>query len=214
MELKYKILYAVLIVGVFLLFNVLCFVLVKKQLYGAYDYKQMRDIQKLTEKLKQVNQMSIEKVKEYLAPFGLQDRVAELTVSSATVEEAAAALHCEPCRIAKSMSFYRGDRAVIVVMAGDVKTDNAKFKAVFGCKASMLKGEDIEKFTGYRPGGVCPFANPAGTEVYLDDSLKRFDVIYPAAGTANSAVRLTPDELALASKSCGWVDVSKPYAKS
>lgn len=211
MELKYKILYAVLIVGVFAAFHALLYVLVKKRLYGAYDFKELRNIQALTEKIKKVNQMSFEKVKNHLAAFGLQDRAKELSVSSATVEEAAAALGCEPCCIAKSMSFYRGSSAIIVVMAGDVKTDNPKFKAAFGCKPSMLKGDDIEKFTGYRPGGVCPFANPEGTQVYLDESLKRFDVVYPAAGTASSAVRLTLDELEKASASQSWVDVSKPY---
>lgn len=210
MELKYKILYAVAIVAIFLIVNAVCFIIVKKRMYSAYDYSAMRDIESLTEKLKRKNKMSIEKVRNYLANFDLQDRVKELEVSSATVEEAAQALHCEPCRIAKSMSFYKDDGAVIVVMAGDVKTDNPKFKAFFGCKPSMLKGDDIEKYTGYRPGGVCPFANPQQTAVYLDESLKRFDVVYPAAGTANSAVRLTVDELEKASCSRGWVDVSKP----
>lgn len=156
--------------------------------------------------------MSFEKVKEYLAGFGLDDRAIDLKDSSATVALAAAALGCEEARIAKTMSFLVDDAPLIIVVAGDCKVDNHKFKETFHKKAKMIPGADCEKYLGHRPGGVCPFALAETIPVYLDVSLKRFDIVYPAAGTDHSAVRLTLPELERASKSKGWVDVCKGNA--
>ena len=153
--------------------------------------------------------MNIEQVKAYLADCGLGDRVQEFDVSSATVELAAQALGCEPCLIAKTMSFLVEEHVVLVVLAGDARVDNAKFKAVFHQKAKMLSHEQVAELTGFPVGGVCPFLAPEGTQVYLDESLKRFEYVYPAAGSRNSAVRLTVDELARAVKPEGWVDIGK-----
>lgn len=153
--------------------------------------------------------MTIEKVKAYLAECGLGDRVTEFGVSSATVELAAQALGCEPCLIAKTMSFLVDDHVVLVVLAGDARIDNAKFKAFFHQKAKMLSHEQVSEMTGFPVGGVCPFLAPQGTQVYLDISLKRFPFVYPAAGSRNSAVRLTPEELECAAKPEAWVDVGK-----
>lgn len=155
--------------------------------------------------------MSVETVKAYLEKRGLGDRVIEFDVSSATVELAALAVGCEPCRIAKSLTFYdpAGDGCVMILAAGDARIDNPKFKAVFGGKAKMLSAEDVPAFTGHAIGGVCPFGVGEKTKVYLDASLKRFDVVYPAAGSAQSAVRLTLPELEEASGSAGWIDVCK-----
>jgi prolyl-tRNA editing enzyme YbaK/EbsC (Cys-tRNA(Pro) deacylase) len=152
----------------------------------------------------------IDDVKRYLEAFGWADRVQEFDVSSATVELAAKALQCEPRRIAKTLSF-KGEPALLVVAAGDARIDNRKFKAVFGMKAKMLSPEEVERFTGHRIGGVCPFALPEGTAVYLDASLQRFETVYPACGSANSAIRLTPKELERASRALGWVDVCKDW---
>ena len=153
--------------------------------------------------------MAIEKVKEYFAKCGIADRVREFDVSSATVELAAAALGCEPCRIAKSLSFFVGDKPILVVTAGDVKVDNAKYKARFGVKAKMLTFEEVEPTIGYGVGGVCPFAVNDGVEVYLDESLKRFETVFPACGSANSAIELTIPELEKYSGFAAWVDVCK-----
>lgn len=153
--------------------------------------------------------MTIEKVKAYLAECGLGDRVTEFDVSSATVELAAQALGCEPCLIAKTMSFLVDDHVVLVVLAGDARIDNAKFKAFFRQKAKMLSHEQVSEMTGFPVGGVCPFLAPEGTQVYLDCSLERFPFVYPAAGSRNSAVRLTPEELERAAKPEAWVDVGK-----
>ena len=153
--------------------------------------------------------MSVEKVKAYLEQFGLKDRLHEFSVSSATVELAAQALGIEPAHIAKTISFYSPNGCLLIVTAGDGKIDNAKFKAAFGFKARMLKGEDVETLTGYRVGGVCPFDNPPTAKVYCDTSLRRFEKIYPAGGSDNSCVELTCDELARISHSCEWVDVCK-----
>jgi len=153
--------------------------------------------------------MTIEQIKAYLDECGLDGRVHEFDVSSATVELAAQALGCEPCLIAKTMSFLVDDHPVLVVLAGDVKVDNAKFKAAFHQKAKMLSHEQVAEMTGFPVGGVCPFLAPANTPVYLDESLKRFEVVYPAAGTRNSAVKVTIPELEKAAKPAGWVDVSK-----
>ena len=153
--------------------------------------------------------MNIEQVKAYLADCGLGDRVQEFDVSSATVELAAQALGCEPCLIAKTMSFLVEEHVVLVVLAGDARVDNAKFKAVFHQKAKMLSHEQVAELTGFPVGGVCPFLAPEGTQVYLDESLKRFEYVYPAAGSRNSAVRLTVVELTRAVKPEGWVDIGK-----
>ena len=153
--------------------------------------------------------MTIEAVKQYLTTCGLDDRVTEFDVSSATVELAAQALGCEGCLIAKTMSFLVGDHVALVVLAGDARVDNAKFKSVFHQKAKMLSPDQVSERTGFPVGGVCPFLAPEGTKVYLDESLKRFEVVYPAAGSRNSAVKLTPAELERAAKPEGWVDVSR-----
>ncbi len=156
--------------------------------------------------------MSVERVKNYLRPYGMEDRVREFPVSSATVELAAQALQVEPARIAKSISLHDGGSGcLIIVMAGDAKIDNAKFKAEFGYKAKMLKLEEVKPLTGYAVGGVCPFGNPPGAKVYCDVSLKRFQTVYPAAGSANSCVRLSCDELSDVSGSLKWVDVCKGW---
>ena len=152
--------------------------------------------------------MSVEEVKQYLTPYALDGRVREFEVSSATVDEAALAVGCEPARIAKTLSFRLGDGALLIVAAGDVKIDNAKFKAQFHQKAAMLSHDDVEALLHQRVGGVCPFG--ASVPVYLDASLKRFSVVYPAAGNDHSAVELTPNELERASRSVGWIDVCKP----
>ncbi len=156
--------------------------------------------------------MSFEAVRSYFASLGLEDRVLDLSESSATVALAAQALGCEEARIAKTMSFLTGDAPLIVVTAGDAKVDNHKFKETFHTKAKMIPGADCERYIGHRPGGVCPFCLPEGVPVYLDVSLRRFDIVYPAAGTDHSAVRLSLPELEAASKSRGWVDVCKNWA--
>ena len=157
--------------------------------------------------------MSIEKVREYLASYGAADRVREFTVSSATVELAALALGVESARIAKTLSFKADERTLLVVAAGDARVDNGKYKAQFGAKAKMLTpGEAVERL-GHAVGGVCPFALPEGVETYLDISLRRFDTVFPAAGSAASAIELTCGEL---ERYCGghfvaWVDVCKGW---
>ncbi|MBR6790590.1 MAG: YbaK/EbsC family protein [Oscillospiraceae bacterium] len=153
--------------------------------------------------------MSIERVRAYFAQFGMEDRVIEFEVSSATVALAAEALHCEPCRIAKTLSFHVGEKVVLIVAAGDVKIDNPKYKAQFGQKAKMLAFEEAEQLIGHGVGGVCPFAVNEGVEVYLDESLKRFETVYPACGSANSAIELTIPELEKYAAPLGWIDVCK-----
>lgn len=155
--------------------------------------------------------MAIEKVKEYFAQYGMEDRVLEFPVSSATVELAAQALGCEPCRIAKTLSFLVGDRAVLIVAAGDAKIDNPKYKAQFGAKAKMLTPDQVVELIGHAVGGVCPFAVNDGVAVYLDVSLKRFDTVFPACGSSNSAIELTIPELERYSGSTVWVDVCKGW---
>ena len=155
--------------------------------------------------------MSIEKVKAYFASVGLADRILEFDVSSATVALAAEALHCEPARIAKTLSFMNGEGAILVVAAGDAKVDNPRFKAEFGVKARMLSPEDAVRLIGHAVGGVCPFEVNEGVPVYLDESLKRFDVVYPAAGSSNSGIRLTIPELEEHSRCARWVDVCKGW---
>ena len=153
--------------------------------------------------------MSIEKARAHLKKHGLEDRIQEFTVSSATVALAAQALHCEPARIAKSLSFEKGEGAMLVIAAGDARIDNPKFKQRFGMKAKMLSAEKVEPLIGHGVGGVCPFGVNEGVEIYLDESLRRFETVYPAAGTPSSAVHLTLEELELASEALGWVDVTK-----
>ena len=155
--------------------------------------------------------MAIEKVKAYFKEHGMEERIQEFDVSSATVELAAVALHCEPQRIAKSLSFMVDGHAVLVVAAGDAKIDNPKYKAQFGTKAKMLSLEDAETLVGHAVGGVCPFAVNEGVDVYLDISLKRFDTVFPACGSSNSAIELTISELEEYSGYAGWVDVCKGY---
>lgn len=155
--------------------------------------------------------MSIQKVRTYFAQWGMEDRVQELSQSSATVEEAAAALHTEGKRIAKSMSFLIDEQPILVIFAGDARVDNHKFKMRFHKKATMIKHDDVERLIGYPVGGVCPFAVNPGVEVYLDESLKRFQTVFPACGSANSAIELTLPELETYSYAKEWVDVSKGW---
>ena len=153
--------------------------------------------------------MSIEKARAHLAKHGLEERIQEFTVSSATVALAAEALGCEPARIAKSLSFEKGEGAILVIAAGDARIDNAKFKQRFGMKAKMLGADKVEPLIGHGVGGVCPFGVNEGVDVYLDESMKRFETVYPAAGTPSSAVHLSLSELERASEALGWVDVTK-----
>ena len=156
--------------------------------------------------------MSIEACRTYFRALGREKDILEFDVSSATVELAAQAVGCEPARIAKTLSFAVDGGCVLIVCAGDAKIDNPKFKGQFHCKATMLSPEQVLAFTGHAVGGVCPFAveNDAVT-TYLDVSLRRFDTVFPAAGSANSAIELTCDELAEYAKSAGWIDVCKNW---
>lgn len=153
--------------------------------------------------------MAIERVKEYFRQFGMEERVREFEVSSATVELAAKAVQVEPARIAKTLSFKKGEDALLVVTAGDQKIDNRKFKDRFGMKAKMLTPEEVNVLVGHPVGGVCPFAVPDTVEVYLDESLKRFETVFPACGSSNSAIELNCDELCRYSDALAWVDVCK-----
>lgn len=155
--------------------------------------------------------MSFAQAAAHLRGCGFEERIREFDVSSATVELAAVAVGTEPARIAKTLSFLVGDRAVLIVCAGDTKVDNPKFKGRFHTKAKMLKADEVVELIGHAVGGVCPFGVKDGVEVYLDESLRRFEVVYPACGSANSAVALTPEELVQASGSLGWVDVCKGW---
>lgn len=158
--------------------------------------------------------MSMEKVKAHLEEFGLGDRIIIPAESSATVSEAAAALGCSEAEIAKTMSFIVDEKPIIIVMAGDARTDNGKFKVFFHTKAVMIKPEEVEALLGHPVGGVCPFALPEGVPVYLDESLRRFDIVYPAAGTRSSAVKLTVSELEKASGAKEWIDVCKGWQEN
>ena len=153
--------------------------------------------------------MAIERVKEYFRQYSMENRIIELNESSATVELAAQALGCEPARIAKSLSFMVDDKAILVISAGDVKVDNAKYKAEFGTKAKMLTAEEVETMVGHAVGGVCPFGINEGVTVYLDESLKRFHTVFPACGSGNSAIELTIPEMEQYSGYDKWVDVCK-----
>ena len=153
--------------------------------------------------------MSIEKVRAFFQRFGMEDRIREFDVSSATVELAAEALHCEPCRIAKTLSFMADGRPILIVAAGDVKIDNPKYKAQFGTKAKMLTPDEAIELIGHAVGGVCPFAVNDGVTVYLDRTLQRFETVFPACGSGQSAIELTLPELEKTSNSAGWIDVCK-----
>ena len=155
--------------------------------------------------------MAIEKVREYFKSFGMENRVLEFDVSSATVELAAEALHCEPCRIAKTLSFMLNGNPILIVTAGDARVDNKKYRTQFETKAKMLTPEEAETLVGHAVGGVCPFAVNAGVTVYLDESLKRFETIFPACGSSNSAIELTIEELEKYSSFVSWVDVCKDW---
>ena len=153
--------------------------------------------------------MSIEKVKAYFAALGLAERVQEFAVSSATVELAALALSCEPCRIAKTLSFSVNGTPILIVAAGDAKVDNPRYKARFGCKAKMLTPEEAVALIGHAVGGVCPFAVNDGVETYLDESLRRFETVFPACGSSNSAIELSIEELEALAAPRAWVDLTK-----
>ena len=155
--------------------------------------------------------MSIEKVRAYFAQFGMEKRILEFDVSSATVELAAQAVGVEGKQIAKTLSFLLGDACILIVAAGDAHVDNKKYKERFGLKAKMLAQDDVPEYIGHAVGGVCPFAVKDGVKVYFDESLKRFETVFPAAGSASSAIELTIPELEKYSKFDGWVDVCKDW---
>lgn len=155
--------------------------------------------------------MSIELVRDHFKKWGLQDHILEFPVSSATVELAAQALGCAPERIAKTLSFQLPDSPLLIVTAGDAKIDNAKFKNLFHVKAKMLSPEEVEEKTGHAIGGVCPFGIREDVKVYLDVSMKRFSTVFPACGSSNSAIELTPEELEQYTPSLGWIDVCKGW---
>ncbi len=155
--------------------------------------------------------MAIEKVKAYFEQFGLAERIQEFEVSSATVELAAAALKCDPRRIAKTLSFMVDGRPILIVAAGDAKIDNPKYKAQFATKARMLTPDEAVSLIGHAVGGICPFALNEGVTVYLDRSLQRFETVFPACGSGNSAIELTIPELERYSTYTAWVDVCKGW---
>lgn len=157
--------------------------------------------------------MAIERVKEYFKKYGLEDHIQEFEVSSATVELAAEALQCEPCRIAKTLSFMVNGSPILIVTAGDARIDNHKYKARFEAKAKMLTPKEVETLVGHAVGGVCPFAVDADVAVYLDESLKRFQTVFPACGSSNSAIELTIEELEKYSAFASWVDVCKDWTE-
>ncbi len=153
--------------------------------------------------------MSLENVKKYFAQFALESRILELDESSATVELAAIALKTQGCRIAKTLSFLVEEKPILIVMAGDAKIDNKKFRDFFKTKAKMLTVEQVSSLIGHNVGGVCPFAVNEGVQTFLDISLKRFETVFPACGSSNSAIELTIPELEKYSLSSGWIDVCK-----
>ncbi len=153
--------------------------------------------------------MSIEKVREYMKKFSMEDKILEFDVSSATVELAAKAVGVEGARIAKTLSFLVNEQAILIVVAGDARIDNKKYKQTFSAKAKMLTPEQVDTLIGHSIGGVCPFAINEGVTVYLDESLKRFETVFPACGSSNSAIELTIPELEKLSAPKEWVDVCK-----
>lgn len=153
--------------------------------------------------------MSIEKVRDYFKNTEMEANILEFETSSATVELAAQALNCEPDRIAKSLSFLIDDKPIIILVSGLSRIDNPKYKAQFNTKAKMIPFEEVEKYIGHAPGGVCPFAVNEGTRVYLDNSLKAYDIVFPAAGSSNSAVKMTIAQLEKYSNYIEWIDVTK-----
>ncbi|MFU7514540.1 YbaK/EbsC family protein [Clostridium sp. HCS.1] len=153
--------------------------------------------------------MSLVKTREYLEKFELENRIMEFSVSSATVEEAAKAINCKEGEIAKTLSFIVDNKPILIVVAGDSKIDNSKYKAEFSTKAKMIPYENVEELIGHVVGGVCPFGVKDGVTIYLDNSLKRFEILYPACGSTNSAIKLTVDELEKISNYKKWVDVCK-----
>ena len=158
--------------------------------------------------------MSIEKVRAFFREKGIEDRVQEFPVSSATVELAAQALGVEGKRIAKTLSFLVGEQCVLIVAAGDAKVDNAKFKAQFHTKAKMLPHDLVPEYVGHAVGGVCPFAVKEGVAVYLDESLRRFETVFPACGSSNSAIELTIPELMAYADTGAWIDVCKGWQEA
>lgn len=153
--------------------------------------------------------MSVEKVREYFKEYNVDNRIKEFEESSATVELAANVLKCEPSRIAKTLSFKVEDKPILIVVAGDMKIDNSKYKAQFNKKAKMLAKDEVLELIGHPVGGVCPFAINDGVDVYLDKSLKRFETVYPACGSSNSVIELTIEELEIYSNYIAWIDVCK-----
>ncbi len=154
--------------------------------------------------------MSIERVREYFKDFGIEDKILEFDVSSATVPLAALALGTEEARIAKSLSFLVEDKAVIIVTAGTARINNKRYKEIFHKKAKMLSPEQVTELIGHRIGGVCPFAVNEGVDVYLDESLKAYETVFPACGSSNSAIELTIPELERYSGFKAWIDVTSP----
>ncbi len=153
--------------------------------------------------------MAIDNVRKYFKEYGREKDILEFAVSSATVSDAALAIGCEEANIAKTMSFMVDDNPILIVIAGDRKIDNAKFKQVFKCKAKMIPSENLKELIGHEAGGVCPFGIKDGVKVYLDESLKRFEFVYPACGSSNSAIKFTIPELEKYSNMVSWVDVGK-----
>jgi len=152
--------------------------------------------------------MSVEKVKAFFKPYGMEQRIREFEVSCATAELAAKALNCETARIAKTLSFKTGEQSVLILVAGDAKIDNAKYKKVFGKRPKMLTPEEVIAKIGYEVGGVCPFGINPGVDVYLDESLRRFPAVFPSCGSSNSLMELSLEELEKFTNAKGWVDVS------
>ena len=155
--------------------------------------------------------MSIERVREYFRKFDMEERIMEFPISSATVELAAQAVGCEPARIAKTLSFLVDGQAVLIVAAGDAKVDNSRYKGFFHTKAKMLAPEQVTELIGHAIGGVCPFGVNEGVRVFLDESLKRFETVYPAAGSSNSAIEMTMEDLETYSGFEAWVDICKDW---
>lgn len=155
--------------------------------------------------------MSVERVREHLKKYGMENKIIEFSTSSATVEMAAEAAGCEPARIAKTLSLLAGEEPILIVAAGDARIDNTKYKGRFGKKAKMIDRDEVEGLIGHAVGGVCPFGIKEGVKVYLDVSLKRFDTVFPACGGSNNAIELTVPELEQCSEYEDWVDVCKGW---